>query len=180
MYFFCSKIIKGKDKMIWWGVKTEAAFDVWSIEHLIMGVTAGWIADKIISKKMIGDEQISENLRIKINFVIVLLIAYMWETLEHYIETGLMGNRIAFWFQGVEHWSNRLIFDNLMVLLGWLLYIKRGGFVWFARVFSVVWLTVHIFLFPHSMYLHTMFDDVESDENTTTILAQADDNKNEK
>ncbi|MDR1909028.1 MAG: hypothetical protein LBQ35_03850 [Spirochaetaceae bacterium] len=37
-------------------------------------------------------------------------------------EAGLLpgeaGVKVAFWFQGVEHWSNRLIADNLMVILG--------------------------------------------------------------
>ncbi|MDR1694798.1 MAG: hypothetical protein LBR70_06390 [Lactobacillaceae bacterium] len=157
--------------MIWWGVKTEAAFDVWSIEHLIMGITVGWIADKIISKRILGDEKVSEKTRNRINVVIVLMIAYMWETLEHYIETGLFGGPVRYWFQGVEHWTNRLIFDNIMVVLGWTIYVKRGGFVWFARVFSIVWLTVHIFMFPHSMYLHTMFENNDNNEiNAIEVL----------
>jgi hypothetical protein len=28
---------------------------------------------------------------------------------------------------------------------------------WAARVFSAVWMIIHIFVFPHSMYLHTLF-----------------------
>ncbi len=139
-----------------WGLKTEAAFDVWSIEHLIMGVTVGcfstWAANKLIK-----DEKISDGLRLKISFVITLLVAYMWETLEHYLEEGLAGHAVEYWLQGVEHWSNRLFCDNLMVISGWWIYQQKDRIVWFARVFSVVWLFVHIVIFPHSMFLHELF-----------------------
>ncbi len=139
-----------------WGLKTEAAFDVWSVEHLMMGVTVGcfsaWAAQKIIK-----DEKVSDALRLKISFIITLLVAYMWETLEHYLEIGLAGNTVEFWLQGVEHWSNRLFCDNLMVICGWWIYQQKNRMVWFARVFSIVWLFVHIVIFPHSMYLHQLF-----------------------
>ena len=139
-----------------WGLKTEAAFDVWSIEHLVMGVSVGWFS-MWLAAKLIGEEKISESLRLKISFIITLLVAYMWETLEHYLEIGLAGQTVAYWLQGVEHWSNRLIFDNLMVMSGWWIYQQKNRAVWFARVFSVVWLFVHIVVFPHSMYLHELF-----------------------
>ena len=139
-----------------WGLKTEAAFDVWSVEHLIMGVTVGcfsmWAAAKIIK-----DEKISDSLRLKISFLITLLVAYMWETLEHYLEEGLAGHAVEYWLHGVEHWSNRLFCDNLMVICGWWIYQQKNRMVWFARVFSVVWLFAHIAIFPHSMYLHQLF-----------------------
>lgn len=138
-----------------WGLKTEAAFDVWSIEHLVMGVSVGWLSMWIASK-LIGDEKISDALRLKISFVVTLLVAFMWETLEHYLEIGLAGETVQNWLQGVEHWSNRLIFDNLMVMSGWWIYQQKNRIVWFARVFSVVWLFVHIVIFPHSMYLHEL------------------------
>lgn len=139
-----------------WGLKTEAAFDVWSIEHLVMGVSVGWFS-MWIAARLIGDEKVSDSLRLKISFVVTLLVAFMWETLEHYLEVGLAGNAVQNWLQGVEHWSNRLIFDNLMVMSGWWIYQQKNKIVWFARVFSIVWLFVHIVIFPHSMYLHELF-----------------------
>lgn len=139
-----------------WGLKTEASFDVWSIEHLVMGISVGCFA-AWATKKLVGEEKISEPLRLKISFIITLLIAYMWETLEHYLETGLAGNVVEFWLQGVEHWSNRLICDNVMVISGWWIYQQKKPAVWFARIFSFVWLFVHIFIFPHSMFLHELF-----------------------
>ncbi len=142
--------------MTLWGLKTEAAFDIWSIEHIIMGISVGWLA-KIITEKLTCKENISEQLFIRISFIITLLIAYIWECFEHYLETGLAGDVVTTWLQGVEHWSNRLIFDNLMVLCGWYIYNTKRKVLAFARVFSFVWLFVHIFIFPHSMYLHYRF-----------------------
>ncbi|MBO6281232.1 MAG: hypothetical protein J6N49_01735 [Alphaproteobacteria bacterium] len=139
-----------------WGLKTEAAFDVWSVEHLVMGVSVGWFS-MYLANKIIGDEKISDKLKLRISFIITLLVAYMWETLEHYLEVGLAGHAVEYWLQGVEHWSNRLIFDNLMVMSGWWIYQQQNKMVWFARVFSVIWLFVHIVIFPHSMYLHQFF-----------------------
>lgn len=139
-----------------WGVKTEASFDVWSIEHIIMGISVGCFASWLC-KKIVGEEKISEKLQTKISFLITLMVAFMWETLEHYLEEGLWGAAVEFWLQGVEHWSNRLICDNLMVLSGWYIYQQKNKVVWFARIFSFVWLFVHIFIFPHSMYLHELF-----------------------
>lgn len=139
-----------------WGLKTEAAFDVWSIEHLVMGVSVGWFS-MYLTSKIVGDEKISDKLKLRISFIITLLVAYMWETLEHYLEVGLAGHAVEYWLQGVEHWSNRLIFDNLMVMSGWWVYQQQNKMVWFARVFSVIWLFVHIVIFPHSMYLHYLF-----------------------
>lgn len=139
-----------------WGVKTEAAFDVWSIEHVIMGISVAWLAS-ILLEKIVAKEEISAPLKTKMSFLITLLIAYMWEVCEHYLEVGLLGTTVEYWLQGVEHWSNRLIFDNLMVLTGWYIYQKKNKMLWFARIFSVIWLFVHIFIFPHSMYLHEIF-----------------------
>jgi len=142
--------------MILWGLKTEASFDVWSIEHIIMGISIACFSD-YLAKKIVGHEEISPKLHLKICFILTLLFAYMWETLEHYLEVGLAGEAVAYWLQGVEHWSNRLICDNAMVMLGWWIYNQKNRIVWFARVFSIVWLFFHIFIFPHSMYLHELF-----------------------
>lgn len=139
-----------------WGLKTEAAFDVWSIEHLVMGVSVACFSMWVV-RKLVGDEKISDSLRLKISFIFTLLVAYMWETLEHYLEVGLAGHAVEYWLQGVEHWSNRLFCDNMMVISGWWIYQQKNRLIWFARVFSIIWLFVHIVIFPHSMYLHSLF-----------------------
>jgi hypothetical protein len=83
----------------------------------------------------------------------VLFVAYIWETLEHYLETGLAGERVVYWFQGVEFWPNRLISDPLMLILGYMLAKRFPVIIWPARALSLIWLLVHVFIFPHSMYL---------------------------
>jgi hypothetical protein len=137
-----------------WGFKTEALFDVWSIEHLACGVSLAWTV-KIVIDRFVKDGA-TQTAKLRMSFLLVLVIALLWENVEHYVEKGLLGERIAFWFQGVEHWGNRLFTDNLMVMLGWFIFNKKNKSVWFARVFSTAWLMVHIFVFPHSMYLHTL------------------------
>jgi hypothetical protein len=143
--------------MVLWGFKTEATFDVWSIEHLMMGISLASFSFMII-KKWNKKEEIPASLQMKISFLLVLATALFWEALEHYVELGLLGSKIEYWFQGVEHWSNRLISDNLMVMSGWLIYTRKNKIVWFARIFSIIWLFFHIIIFPHSMYLHTLFN----------------------
>ena len=86
----------------------------------------------------------------------VLLLGFLWETFEHYLEEGLWGEKVVFWFQGVEHWSNRLISDPLLLVLGYLVSVKYPQWVIPARMLSLAWFITHVFIFPHSMYLHTL------------------------
>lgn len=134
-----------------WGYKTQAWFDVWSIEHLIMGITMGglvvaWNAHKKIPAKS----------RAYIDLVTLMCAAYIWEAVEFYLETGLAGVKVQHWFQGVELWANRLITDPLMVYLGWKLFTHNPKLLWPARFFSLGWLLLHIVIFPHSMHLHDL------------------------
>jgi hypothetical protein len=146
------------EAVLLWGLKTEAAFDLWSLEHLANGVTmagAAYFFLRTVLKNMIPEEQ-----RLLFSFVLVLAAALFWENAEHYVEAGLLpgawGERVTLWFAGVEHWSNRLLGDNLMVCLGWFLYIKKPRFAAAAKIFSVLWLLVHVFVFPDSMYLQRL------------------------
>ncbi|MDR2136457.1 MAG: hypothetical protein LBO76_07565, partial [Treponema sp.] len=146
--------------MLIWGLKTEAAFDLWSLEHLANGIAMAAFA-RMVTGKFLKFNDSNDALRKFVEFIIVLLIALFWENVEHYIEAGLLpgviGERITYWFQGVEHWTNRLVADHVMVLLGWFIYGKQNKMFWAARIFSTLWMLVHIFVFPHSMYLHTLF-----------------------
>jgi len=87
------------------------------------------------------------------NLAGVLCLGYAWEALEHYLETGLAGNGVEYWFQGVELWTNRLIADPLMLVVGYVIAKKYPRFIIPARILSLLWLLIHIFVFPHSMYL---------------------------
>lgn len=140
-----------------WGLKTESWFDVWSIEHLLTGISLGglsillhqWRGKKLCNADLSCSQQYQET-------IFVLLVAFVWEALEHYLETGLLGERVTYWFQGVEFFGNRLITDPLLMLAG--LYIARR-YSWMtlpARAIGLIWLSVHVFIFEHSMVLHEM------------------------
>jgi hypothetical protein len=145
--------------MTLWGFKTEAAFDVWSLEHLLSGIATAAFADLFI-KKFFHPDNLRPGQRLALVFILTLLAAVFWECCEHYIEAGVLpgsiGAAVTYWFQGVEHWTNRIIADNLMVLLGAFIYVRQNRLALFGKIFSFLWLGVHIFIFPHSMYLHTL------------------------
>ncbi|HBU06637.1 MAG TPA: hypothetical protein DEB09_00975 [Candidatus Magasanikbacteria bacterium] len=140
---------------ILFGLKTHAILDVWTIEHLLSGLSVGSAVKKKNHKVFQKILNVVEHNHHSWWFDIsgVLFIAYAWETLEHYLETGLAGSHVEYWFQGVEFWPNRLITDPLMLVLGYIIAKKYSFLIWPARFLSVVWLIVHIFILPHSMYL---------------------------
>lgn len=151
---------------ILWGLKTQAFFDVWSIEHVLSGFSVGWAAYEY-NRGRIGELLNGIEARIptekmrkvlgNYDVIVVLMLAYCWETLEHYLEVGLAGAAVQYWFQGVEFWGNRLITDPVMMILGYMIARNFPRTVWPARVLSLIWLVVHIFVFPHSMYLQHLF-----------------------
>jgi hypothetical protein len=150
-----------------WGLKENAIFDVWTIEHFLSGVSIGTavmihqkknlgkIFEKVIGKFFHAKKIKWMNIRYEI--YILLMLAFVWETIEHYLETGLLGETIKYWFYGVEFWPNRLISDPLMLILGYMVAKKFPTMVWPARILSIVWIIFHVFVFPHSMYLHEFF-----------------------
>lgn len=151
---------------ILWGLKTQAFFDVWSVEHVLSGFSVGWAAYEYNRGKFgellngiearIPTEKMRKVLG-NYDVIVVLMLAYWWETLEHYLEAGLAGSAVAYWFQGVEFWGNRLITDPVMMILGYLIARSFPRTVWPARFLSLIWLVVHILVFPHSMYLQHLF-----------------------
>jgi len=142
-----------------WGLKTIAIFDVWTLEHLLGGISIGAIAMRFNYKVFNNQFHINED-EIKTKYfdiIVVLFVAYFWETIEHYLEIGIVGDTIEYWFQGVEYWANRIIADPLMTVIGYNIAKRQPNLVNPARLLSVLWLFFHIFIFPHSMYLHEIF-----------------------
>lgn len=139
-----------------WGLKTVATFDVWAFEHMLSGLSVGTAA-KIFSKKTFKTASPFKSTVIRFELLAVLLAAYAWEALEHYLETGLLGSAVEHWFQGVEFGANRLIADPLMLVVGYYIVKKYPFLAIPARIISVLWLFLHIFILPHSMYLHYLF-----------------------
>lgn len=144
---------------ILWGIKTHAILDVWTIEHILSGVSVGSAVKKknhlTIKKLLKVDAHDHHSLWFDLGGV--LFLAYLWETIEHYLEEGLAGETVKYWFQGVEFWPNRIIADPLMLIIGYLIAKKFPFLIWPARILSLIWLLTHIFIFPHSMYLHEIF-----------------------
>ena len=129
--------------------------DVWTIEHLFSGISIGyWVI--LFNVKLLG-VGVDRKMQLYIELINILMIAFFWETLEHYLELGLAGEQVAYWFQGEEFWMNRLIFDPLMLIIGYLLAKRFTMLILPARLLSLAWLAIHIFIFPHSMYLHQIY-----------------------
>ena len=143
-----------------WGYKTVALFDAWSIEHILSGISVGEAVKTNNKKHFEKFKNLTKHNHksiLRFNVITVLFLAYFWETIEHYLEIGLAGLTIEYWFQGVEMWANRIITDPLMLVVGLFIAKRFPRIIWHARLLSIIWLFVHIFIFPHSMYLHTIF-----------------------
>ena len=139
-----------------WGIKTQAIFDVWSFEHLISGVSFGSAVKKKNHKilgRLLGRKK-HDLQSYYFGIMGIAAVAYLWETIEHYLEIGLGGEWLEYWFQGVEFWPNRIVADPLLMILGYIIAKKYPKIIWPIRVLSITWVVVHLFVFPDSMYLH--------------------------
>lgn len=149
------------------GHKTTAFFDIWTLEHFIVGISIGAFALFHTRKKLKGVLTVFEgngrelpkehrSILTRFDLVSVLFLAFAWEAIEHYLETGIAGPVIMHWFQGVEAWHNRLLADPLTMVVGYTFVKRLPWLVWPARFFSLAWVYLHVFIFPHSMYLQDL------------------------
>ena len=145
--------------MILWGHKTIAMFDLWTLQHMASGICMAFVATIIIAK-VFKKIDISPSSQKIICFFMVIAASLIWECAEHYLESGVIrgeiGAKITFWFQGVEHWSNRIIGDTIAIILGWRIYYWKKNLAIPAKLFSLLWMAAHIFIFPDSMYLQRL------------------------
>ena len=143
-----------------WGLKTVAVFDIWSFEHVASGISIGTAVRRHTKWELKRLFPSLAHTYHSLHFDLsgVLFIGYFWETIEHYLETGLAGARVEYWFQGVEYWPNRVIADPALLILGYLIAKRYPKLVVPARIFSLTWLIVHIFAFPDSMYLQRLLN----------------------
>lgn len=139
------------------GIKTEAWVDLWSIEHFFSGMSLVIVIRYLVEKlvpSLAGNVPDLQREKKAVYLFMAAFFAYAWEALEFYLEAGYTHNdAITYWFQGVEFWGNRLITDPTITVLGVLCGMRWPKYLWPARAFSVVWLALHLFVFPHSMYL---------------------------
>lgn len=122
-----------------WGFKDVAVFDVWTFEHVASGMV---ISSFAISQRKWFFHPIA----------LTLLISFGWEMVEHYIETQSYP-LLMDWFAGTEHWANRIVADQLAVLIGFTLVKAFPEKLFWARMFSFVFVLGHIVL-GTSMYFH--------------------------
>ncbi len=120
---------------IFFGNEQLALFDLWSIQHFLAGILIGslFLSPK---EKTTG----VKNWQRIIPFV--LFLALTWEALEIYLETDIIFKN----WVGFEHWSNRIITDPLMALMGGAVgYLIRDSWR-VAVVPSIMWLVIKLIL----------------------------------
>lgn len=90
----------------------------------------------------------------------VMLLSCLWEITEFYMEAGYAHPWLTHWFQGIEHPLNRFVSDPLMMLVGALAASRSIMLIVpiAARLASLAWLYVHLFVLQHSMELQEMLD----------------------
>ena len=95
------------------GDKSVAIFDLWSIQHFLAGILIGQMITRTTKDPLLVVS-------------IAMNLAYFWELHEFFGELGLSMfyyylpayPELTAWFGGVEHWSNRLLGDPILVSEG--------------------------------------------------------------
>jgi len=134
--FILHLLVTGRsDLPILFGDKTEAIFDLWSIQHFCSGALIGALLIRV-SRDAKADRR---------TFVLFMLaIAIGWETTELAMESGVFGHAVSQWKHGHEHWANRFVGDPAMVALGGLT-ARRYAWAWKAALLPcAIWLIVNI------------------------------------
>jgi hypothetical protein len=128
------------------GDHSEAVFDLWSLQHFCAGILLASILKQ--GKVLRSWREV---------LAIVLFLELCWEGIELTMEAGLFGQAVAHWKNGFEHWSNRLIGDPLMVVVG-AFVAKRFSQSWkIAFIPAMIWLFVNV-LSPNGMHVqHVLF-----------------------
>lgn len=121
------------------GHKSVAIFDIWTLAHVSIGAVVGYFA--IVLRSIEFHHPI----------MLLLLIFFGWEIIEHYIEISHIAY-LSEWFGGQENILNRLIGDQIAIVLGFLLIKQKPSFFPLALLLAVGILAFHIFT-GNSMYL---------------------------
>lgn len=108
---------------MFFGDKTVATFDLWSCQHLLSGIIFGALLRGRTSRPTL----------------FLLIAAYGWEALEWSMESGWMGTTVAHWKAGHEHWSNRLLSDPLVAIIGMKLSLRFRWLIWVAVPGTIIW-----------------------------------------
>ncbi len=126
------------------GRTDEAALDLWSGQHLMNGVLFAALYALLLRR---GEKPTPSEF-----CWFVLLCSTVWELIESGTDLGWGGERVANWMTGVEHWSNRLVADPLIVVLGSNIYQRVPRIIYPVVLGTIVWLCANL-LAPDCMYL---------------------------
>ncbi|MDC1205417.1 DUF2585 family protein [Candidatus Pacebacteria bacterium] len=127
------------EDIILFGHKSRSVFDVWSIAHIATGA--------ILGAFVVGLRR--HNIHHPI--ILLLLISSSWEIVEHYLEIMNAGI-IPQWFGGEESVINRLVADQLSIVVGFAAFKYKPKILPFALLIAFIVLSAHIAL-GDSMYL---------------------------
>ena len=130
------------------GDKTEAMFDLWSLQHFCAGILLGSRLTRSKFLHVATWEKLA---------VVAFLLALCWETTELAMEAGFFGQVVEYWKAGFEHWSNRLLGDPFIVTSGALM-ARRFPRLWkIVLLPATAWLLINV-ISPNSMYIqHLLF-----------------------
>lgn len=122
------------------GDRSEAIFDLWSIQHLLSGIIIGSALTYFYTTRLNWQK-----------FALLMLVfALTWEATELAMESGWCGQAVSNWKRGFEHWGNRFIGDPLMVTIGGLI-TRRYKSAWkWILIPATIWLIANI-ASPNSM-----------------------------
>ena len=134
--------------VVFWGMKDVAFLDIWSEIHILSGIAIGYLLLNLYKNSKFEKK--------KAIIITALVIAYGWEMLEYFLESGLFGKVIANWFYAVEFLPNRIFIDPAMFLVGSLIALKKPTLAIPATFITVAWLLLHIFIFPHAEYIQSL------------------------
>ncbi len=122
------------------GHKQDSIFDIWTITHVATGAVLAYFTISLRS----------------VNFhhpiMLLLLVSFGWEIIEHYIELSDI-SFLANWFAGEETFLNRLIADQIAVVLGFLLIKWEPRLLFPALLVALAILFVHVWV-GDSMFLY--------------------------
>lgn len=114
------------------GLKTEAAFDFWSLEH----ATGGFIIGRCLWSFRRYDPFTDW-------LWLVLGAAFGWEASECLMEVHGTAH-MQTWLAGTEHWSNRLVTDPFLFTFCAFYTRHTPGKPWLSTLFYLSWYGINL------------------------------------
>lgn len=108
------------------GGKATSWFDIWSLVHFVSGLAISSFFFDFVKRKLPNGIQNPHSINILghcfylwLDTLLIICFAYSWEFIELFLEKGLLGSNVMFWFNGIEFPANRFLTDPLLTYLGY-------------------------------------------------------------